>query len=191
MIGSFQKRWDGLLRRALCRASGQEPPTRGKRWKSRQAQINADKQEKAEELNNTGERQDIENQNNIDKEQNNEPPNNAENVQENTEKNLDDNLRFVTQFVDESTDIDQMIIESFTDSSSVEQQLSGGQELTTNLTIPDVLNSDLSTRKRHFNGKSSTENERQFGIVGLHTCGPLASSSLKIFLAKDAARYLF
>ena len=189
MIGLFQKRWDGLLRRALCRASGQEPPTRGKRWKSRQAQINADKQEKAEEQNNAGVRQDIEDQNNTDKEVNNGPPN-VENVQENTEKNLDDNLRFVTQFVDESTDIDQMIIENFTDSTFVEQ-LSAGKELTTNLAIPDALKYDLATRKRHFDGKSSTENERQFGIVGLHTCGPLASSSLKIFLAKDAARYFF
>ena len=187
MIGSFQKRWDGLLRRALCRASGQKPPTRGKRWKSRQAQINTDKQKKADEQNNSGERTDIEDQNNIDIE----PQNNAENVQENTEKNLDDNLRFVTQFVDESTDIDQMIIENFTDSTSLEERISVGKELVTNLTMPVALKCGLSIRKRHFNAKSSTENERQFGIVGLHTCGPLASSSLKIFLAKDAARYLF
>lgn len=31
----LQKKWDGLLRRAACRANGQEPPKRGKNWKAK------------------------------------------------------------------------------------------------------------------------------------------------------------
>ena len=166
------------MRRALCRASGQEPPTRGKRWKSRQTQINIDKQAKAEIQNNT----DTETPQNIDNVESNEST-------KNTGKKIDDNLRFVTQFVDESTDIDQMIIENFTDATFEEEQLSVGKELTANLTFNDEVKCHLTSRKRQSEEKSSTENERNFGIVGLHTCGPLASSSLKIFLAKDAARY--
>ena len=30
----FQKQWEALIRRALCRASGQDPPRRGKRRKN-------------------------------------------------------------------------------------------------------------------------------------------------------------
>ena len=64
-----------------------------------------------------------------------------------------DNLRFVTEFVDENTDIDQLMAQNFP-----------GQ-------------------------KFSGQEKRNFGIVGLHTCGSLATSSIKIFLAKEGARY--
>ena len=64
-----------------------------------------------------------------------------------------DNLRFVTEFVDENTDIDQLMAQNFP-----AQKFSGREK-------------------------------RNFGIVGLHTCGSLATSSIKIFLAKEGARY--
>ena len=32
----MQKQWEALIRRALCRASGQVPPKRGKHWKSKE-----------------------------------------------------------------------------------------------------------------------------------------------------------
>ena len=108
------------MRRALCRASGQEPPSRGKKWKSR----NKEKETDSDLV-----------------------------ESEKVEKSLDDNLRFVTQFIDKKTDIDRLMEQHFTDG---------------NLICP--------------------KNVRRFGIVGLHTCGPLASSSLGIFLAKDGAR---
>ena len=31
----LQKQWEALIRRALCRASGEKPPRRGKNWKSK------------------------------------------------------------------------------------------------------------------------------------------------------------
>merc|ERR1712228_172781 len=32
---NLEKQWEALIRRALCRASGQDPPRRGKNWKSK------------------------------------------------------------------------------------------------------------------------------------------------------------
>jgi hypothetical protein len=118
------------LRRALCRASGQEPPSRGKKWKSR----------------------------NIKNENDSEIAENVEQIK--VEANLDDNLRFVTQFIDKKTDIDRLIDQHFSDRNVNESSL-------------------------------APKNARRFGIVGLHTCGPLASSSIRIFLAKDGGRFEF
>lgn len=42
-----------------------------------------------------------------------------------------------------------------------------------------------------FAGEKVAEDGGRFGLVGLHTCGNLASSSLRIFLASASARFLF
>jgi len=66
---------------------------------------------------------------------------------------INDNLRFVTEFVDVNTDIDQLMAHNFPE------------------------------------GVFPAQEKRNFGIVGLHTCGSLATSSIKIFLAKEGARF--
>ena len=38
----MQKQWEALIRRALCRASGQVPPKRGKHWKSKEKSENSE-----------------------------------------------------------------------------------------------------------------------------------------------------
>lgn len=140
----LEKRWDGLLRRALCRASGQEPPTRGKKWKSRihENTENGDDQTENEKV--------------------------EKNVEKNVDRALHDNLRFVTQFIDEKTDIDNLIERHFADSSDEDQN-------------------DVTKKRRQVEDLSTSI--RRFGLVGLHTCGPLAVSSFRIFLAKKGARF--
>ena len=129
------------MRRALCRASGQEPPTRGKKWKSRNL-------EKSEVENG-----DHQTENEI--------------VDKNVDRALHDNLRFVTQFVDEKTDIDNLIERHFADNS-------------------DEDRNDVTKKRRQI--EDASKSVRHFGLVGLHTCGPLAVSSFRIFLAKEGAR---
>ena len=41
----LQKQWEALIRRALCRASGEKPPRRGKHWKSKANAENAEENE--------------------------------------------------------------------------------------------------------------------------------------------------
>ncbi len=127
------------MRRALCRASGQEPPTRGKKWKSRISEKN--------------ESENLQTEN--------------DNFDKNVDKALHDNLRFVTQFVDEKTDIDNLIERYFADSN-------------------DEDRNDVTKKRRQIEDASNSI--RRFGLVGLHTCGPLAVSSFRIFLAKEGAR---
>lgn len=45
----LQKQWEALIRRALCRASGQDPPKRGKHWKSK-SDNNPDQENPEEKL---------------------------------------------------------------------------------------------------------------------------------------------
>ena len=111
------------------------PPTRGKGWKAKKPKAEAsDGDPTNDENGGSGDDQ--------DKLTADDPA---------TDEMADDNLRFVTEFVDESTDIDQLMAQNF-------------------------------PAKTY-----STKERRRFGIVGLHTCGSLATSSIKIFLAKDGA----
>jgi hypothetical protein len=194
----FQKRWEGLLRRALCRASGQEPATRGKKWKSKSAKTSANSVDSVIDENvdmsaglidpeaesnerhfdsrsvdhNVDRKIDQNLDYNVDRMVDQNIDRNVDrnfdrkadqNVDEKIDRNIDrrvdrnvdqgaGNLRFVTQFVDVSTDLDRLLSQNFSESTF------------------------------------STEAGHTLGIIGLHTCGDLAAASLRIFLAKEAAR---
>ena len=131
----FQKRWEALIRRALCRASGQEPPKRGKHWKSKQNST-----ETAE---------------------------NSESIAETTTKNSEslilDNLKYDTIFVDTQTNIKELFAAHF----------------------ENCANND----EKSANCANEDEKSSKFGLIGLHTCGNLAPSSLQIFLASKDFKF--
>ena len=79
----LQKQWEALIRRALCRASGEKPPRRGKNWKSKASQ----------------------------NDQNDEESNNSQ-KSENQKLELT-NLIFDTLFVDTSTDLKSLFESHF------------------------------------------------------------------------------
>ena len=81
----LQKQWEALIRRALCRASGEKPPRRGKNWKSK---ANA--------------------------KENDDQNNDEENSQKSDSQKLElTNLIFDTLFVDTSTDLKSLFESHF------------------------------------------------------------------------------
>jgi len=80
---NLEKQWEALIRRALCRASGEKPPRRGKNWKSKASQ----------------------------NDQNDEESNNSQ-KSENQKLELT-NLIFDTLFVDTSTDLKSLFESHF------------------------------------------------------------------------------
>ena len=110
----MQKQWEALIRRALCRASGQDPPKRGKHWKSG---LNSKDSSLVEE-------------------------------ESNKKELILENLKYDTMFVDTQTDLKSLFA-------------------------------------NHFNDDDDAQSDEKMGLIGLHTCGDLASNSLQIFLAND------
>jgi len=157
---NLEKQWEALIRRALCRASGQDPPRRGKRRKNWKDSENPEKNlNEAVEKNSTT---------NL---QSNPDENPGANPEENPHLNPDlpdpntgeekpgqkedsklklENLKYDTLFVDTETDLKQLFLTHFCD--------------------------------------FDTSNEK-FGMMGLHTCGDLAANSLQIFLANDCIKF--
>jgi len=82
---NLEKQWEALIRRALCRASGEKPPRRGKNWKSK---ANA--------------------------KENDDQNNDEENSQKSDSQKLElTNLIFDTLFVDTSTDLKSLFESHF------------------------------------------------------------------------------
>ena len=125
----LQKHWEALIRRATTRASGLQPPRRGKHWKSKKE---ASGMETSIDVN----IEDVEKDDTI-----------SENDENNDKKLVLKNLNYETLFVETSTDLKSLF-------------------------------------ESHFQ-----ERPENLGLMGLHTCGNLAPSSLRIFLENSDIKF--
>ena len=128
----FQKQWEALIRRATTRASGLQPPRRGKHWKSKKEATDGGMET---EVRNTDFKDD-----DVDEDTTTENDNDPK-------KLVLNNLNYETLFVETSTDLKSLF-------------------------------------EAHF-----AERPENLGLMGLHTCGNLAPSSLKIFLENPDIKF--
>ena len=98
----FQKFWDGLVRRAECRKNSEVPPTKGKHWKAKQQ----------------GQRSST---TKVDDDGNDESCVSVDD--QNTAAAVDCRLKFVTQFVDTTTDLQDLLRTHFDDGHSTSSRM--------------------------------------------------------------------
>jgi len=159
---NLEKQWEALIRRAQCRASGQDPPRRGKKgkvWKNPEnpGEIPGENPEKYPEKN---------------------PGTNPE---KNPEKNLNENPEAQEKFPSDKKHKNQ----------EKQKQKEESKVILENLKY-DTLFVDTQTDLKqlfstHFDEFDATNQE--LGLIGLHTCGDLAANSLQIFLANDCIKF--
>ena len=143
-----QKKWDSLFRRADIRAAGEKPPTRGKHWRAK-AKNPAPATPANQDTSSQETRAKILKQENAEA-----VPHSGEAKPEIQTQHAQGKLSVLTQFVDTSTDLPKLLLESFPVDSGVPADVG-----------------------------------HNFGIVGLHTCGNLASDSLRIFLTNARCKF--
>jgi len=168
---NLEKQWEALIRRAQCRASGQDPPRRGKKgkvWKN--PGENPEKNPKENPEQNPGE-----NPEEIPEE----IP--GENPEKNPEKNLNENPEAQEKFPSDKQ------LKNHEKPNQKEESKVILENLKYDTLFVDTQTDLKQLFSTHFDEFDATNQE--LGLMGLHTCGDLAANSLQIFLANDCIKF--
>ncbi|CAL4059824.1 unnamed protein product [Meganyctiphanes norvegica] len=180
-----QKYWESLQRSEMDKSDG-KPARRGKNWKKKQAKMFQDDQIKKSE-------QGYDNQsdeNKIQAEKNESLKLTVRKTNKVDTAPTNGKLIGITQFLLQDTNLLDLVNQSFNNTKYQLESIKSSENK-----VPNNICEQRSSDSNHKNASHTTlsgdlEDKPTLGIVGLHTCGNLASISLELLVSNPCVHFL-